>query len=197
MNNQEKQLSQEESLAIIQSMIDTARTNVAEDGFHLLLWGILVILCSIANYILIQMDMGNLGGLPWMIMPLIGVPIAMWYERSRKKAGYAKTHLDRQVAYLWWAYGITLFLIIFYSVSKELSPVPFILMITGMVTFASGLMLKFRPLVIGGIVFWLATVISFVLPPIDHLLVEAVAIFLGYIIPGIILRKQANLAAHV
>jgi hypothetical protein len=197
MENQEKQMSHEESLAVIQSMIDTARNNVAEDGFHLLLWGTLVILCSIINYLLLYMNMENIAALPWMIMPVIGVPIALWYERKVKIVGHVKTHLDMHVAYMWWAYSITLFLVIYYSVSKELSPVPFILMITGMVTFATGLMLRFRPLIIGGVIFWICTVISFYLPVLYHLLLEAVSIFLGYIIPGLLLRKLAKESNHV
>ena len=190
-------MSHEESLAVIQSMIDTARNNVAEDGFHLLLWGTLVILCSIINYLLLFLNMDNIAALPWMIMPVIGVPIAMWYERKIKRVGHVKTHLDMHVAYMWWAYSITLFLVIYYSVSKELSPVPFILMITGMVTFATGLMLRFRPLIIGGVIFWICTVISFTLPVMYHLLLEAVSIFLGYIIPGLLLRKLAKENNHV
>jgi FtsH-binding integral membrane protein len=192
MKNQEKQMSHEESFALIQSMIASARHNVSKDGFYLLLWGTLVIASCLANYAMLSMDMGNISGIPWMIMPMIGVPIGIWYNRKAQKSGLAKTHLDTQITYMWWAYGVTLFLVILYSGYKEMSPVPFIMMITGMVTFGTGMMIRFKPLIIGGIIFWTSAVISFNLPTAQHLLLEAAAVFIGYIIPGILLSRLAK-----
>ena len=197
MENSEKEMSYEESLALIQSMIDAARNKVAEDGFHLILWGVLVIACSIINYALLKTSYAHLGPIAWMAMPFIGVPIAIYYEKRLKAAGHVKTHLDTYVAYMWWSYGITLFIAIAYSVSSQVSPVPYILMITGLVTFATGLMLKFKPLVAGGVLFWIFTVVCFFFSPVDHLMIEAIAIFLGYIVPGILLRKEAKAQANV
>ena len=77
------------------------------------------------------------------------------------------------------------------------NPIPAILMITGMATFTTGMTLKFKPLVAGGIIFWVLTVVCFFVSPLDQLLVEAVGILLGYIIPGILLQKAAKAQAHV
>ncbi|MBS1625448.1 MAG: hypothetical protein JST83_15585, partial [Bacteroidetes bacterium] len=61
--------------------------------------------------------------------------------------------------------------------------------ITGLVTFASGLMLRFRPMIAGGIVFFALTIACLWVQPVDQLLLEALGVLLGYIIPGIILRR--------
>ena len=196
MENTEKQMSYQESLDLIQSMIDTARNKVAEDGFHFIMWGTLVIICSILNYALIKTGYGNISYIPWIVMPFIGVPMAFYYERQLKKEGHVKSHLEDFIKYLWLSYAITLFLSIFYSVYMNLAPTPYILMITGMATFTTGMTLKFKPLVAGGIIFWVLTVVCFFVSPLDQLLVEAVGILLGYIIPGILLQKAAKAQAH-
>ena len=197
MENTEKQLSHQESLDLIQSMIDTARNKVAEDGFHFIMWGTLVIICSLLNYALIKAGYENTSYIPWLVMPFIGAPLAFYYERQLKKQGHAKTHLEDYIKYLWLSYAITLFFAIFFSVSMNASPIPFILMITGMATFTTGMALKFRPLIAGGIVFWMLTIVCFFLSPLNQLLADALGILLGYIIPGILLRKEAQTQNHV
>jgi hypothetical protein len=39
MEANEKNISPEEGLHLIHTMINTARNKVSEDGFHLMLWG--------------------------------------------------------------------------------------------------------------------------------------------------------------
>lgn len=52
METSEKELSADKSLEIIQSMIATAKNNLTDDGFHFLLWGVLVIAASLGQYYL-------------------------------------------------------------------------------------------------------------------------------------------------
>lgn len=190
-------MTHEESLELIQSMINTARNKVADDGFHLILWGVLVIICCLLNYFLLYAGYGNMAGLPWLFMPVVGVPIGIIYERRFRGSGGVRTVVDTNVKYLWWSYGFGLFLVITYSVNIHTSPVPFILMITGMVTLASGLMLRFRPMMAGGIVFFILTLVCLWVQPVDQLLLEALGVLLGYIIPGIILRRLSKSQADV
>lgn len=192
---QEKQMTHEESLALIQSMINTARHKVADDGFHLILWGILVILCSLLNYFFFQAGYGNFSGLPWLFMPLVGVPIGIIYERKFRRTNGIRTVVDTNIKYLWWSYAAALFLVIFYSGSIQV--LPYILLITGLVTFASGLMLRFRPMIAGGVVFFVLTIVCLWVRPVDQLLLEALGVFIGYIIPGIILRRLSLSQADV
>lgn len=194
---QEKQMTHEESLELIQSMINTARNKVADDGFHLILWGILVIACCLLNYFLFLQGYTNWAGLPWLFMPVVGVPIGIIYERRFRASGGVRTVVDTNVKYLWWSYGFGLFLVLTYSINVRISPVPFILIITGMVTFASGLMLRFRPMMAGGVVFFALTLACLWVQPVDQLLLEALGVLLGYIIPGIILRRMSKSQANV
>ena len=197
MNDQEKQMTHEESLALIQSMINTARNKVAEDGFQFLLWGVLVIIASLANYLLVVSGFAGKAGLVWLIMPIVGWPISYIYEKRKAKTAQVETLADKSAGYVWIAYGITMFFVIFYAIYIKASPIPFILLLTGMATFTTGLTLKFRPLVLGGVIFWLTAIVTFFTDPAIHLLLNAVAIALGYIVPGMLLRRQAKSNSNV
>jgi hypothetical protein len=102
------------------------------------------------------------------------------------------THLDRYITFVWITAGLLMGLMAFLSLKLDSYPTPFILGVTAMATAVSGLMLRFRPLVIGAVIFLAAAVISSFMRGTDQLLVFAVAMALGYLIPGYIIRSLKN-----
>ena len=66
-----------------------------------------------------------------------------------------------------------------------------------MATFATGKILKFTPLLFGGIVFWLSAFICLKVVDESQLIVQAVSTFLGYIIPGILLWRNFKAETNV
>jgi hypothetical protein len=197
METTEKNLSPSESLAIIQNMISTAKNNLTDDGFHFLLWGALVIIASFAQYALAQMQF-QANYIPWYIMPVVGIPLAIIYEVRKKKHEKVKTHFDRIFGYLWTAVGITIFAVIFISIKSGInSPIPFILAVVGLGTLVSGGIVRFTPLIIGGVVFWIAAFTACFFEPATQLLINGIATFIGYIIPGVILWRNFKAESHV
>jgi len=71
---------------------------------------------------------------------------------------------------------------------------PLFLMLYGLPTFITGAGTKFRPMVIGGIFCWLASVITIYTPGKIDLLVTALAAILAWLIPGIILERDYRIA---
>jgi hypothetical protein len=59
-----------------------------------------------------------------------------------------------------------------------------------MPTFLSGIILKFKPLVIGGISCWLLAVVSVFIPMEYQLLCIAAAVIFAWIIPGYLLKAN-------
>jgi hypothetical protein len=114
-----------------------------------------------------------------------------------RKAEKVKTHAGQFLKYLWIGFGITLFFIILFAGLGKISPIPFILAITGMATFISGGAMGFKPLIVGGIVFWIGAALAASLPGPEQLLVNAAITFFGYIIPGIMLKRTYKKEQHV
>lgn len=91
-----------------------------------------------------------------------------------KEAGY-RTHIDIAIIYLWYGFLFAILVILAFSIGGkipwEMSNVLIIVMY-GLGTFVSGGILKFRPLIIGGICCWIIALGAFFILgelPFDHL----------------------------
>ena len=196
----EKTLTPEESLRIIQKSISNSRKNMREGSFYYLLWGWALILASLACYFVIrhyvrieQYEMIQiLCSLIFGGTVLMAIIIQFIFIARTKKQERVKTHLDRYIATVWITSGLLMGLMVFLSLTLDAYPTPFILGVTAMATALSGLMVRFLPLVIGSIVFLIASIIAIYLNGADQLLVFAIAMVLGYLVPGYILRTSKN-----
>ena len=69
---------------------------------------------------------------------------------------------------------------------------PYILLLAGFPTFLSGFIIRFKPLIFGGICFWIvALLVNFAGPDLAPL-GTPVAMLLGYLIPGYMLKHRVN-----
>ncbi|HET7153359.1 MAG TPA: hypothetical protein VFJ29_06305 [Candidatus Kapabacteria bacterium] len=193
MENSNTPLSNEESLVIIQRMVREAQGAIAENGFDYIFWGWLLVAVSIAHYILLVTNSSIQPGLVYMLLPLGGV-YSWLHHRREDKHERVKTHIDSLMGYIWGGFGATLFLILFMSSGSEASPMPFVLLLTGMATFISGGALKYKPLIFGGVSFWVFGAVSYFLPLEGQIAAQAVSMFVGYLIPGYMLLKQSRTA---
>jgi len=196
----DKTLTPEESLQIIQKSISNSRKNMREGSFYYLLWGWALILASLANYFLIRNliiqerydEIMLMSLVAWGVFLVAAMIIQFVYLSRKGKKGRVITHLDRYIKIIWIAAGLLMGLMTFLSLKVDAYPTPFILGVTAMATAVSGLMVRFRPLVVGAMVFLVAAVISSFLSGTEQLLVFAVAMVLGYLIPGYIIRSLKN-----
>jgi len=192
MEHDEKLMSGEESLRIITDMINRTRGNIRHASFHLLLWGWLVLLCSLADYLITNFTSFDKSYyIWWLTIPGVFVSLAYGYTRGKKQTVY--TYTDRVYMWTWLALLPTAAIMIVMLIGNNVYFLgSFMLMLVGMPAFMSGIMIRFRPLILGGISFWvLALVGHFSGPHIASLSVPA-AMLLGYLIPGYMLRKEEN-----
>lgn len=184
----EKQLNEKESLDIIMNMINKVKADLEDNSFYFLLWGWLVFAASMGNYILIMIDYPQ-NYLPWMLMPL-GAVITVVYSMKQQKHQRIKTYVDEFMKYVLIAFLTTLCITLFMMQKLELNTYPVLLMIYGIWLFVSGGVIKFIPLVVGGIINWVIAIIAFFVSFQIQLLLLAVAVLLGYIIPGHLLKNK-------
>jgi hypothetical protein len=82
----ERNLTEKQSLDIIEEMINKAKNQFSEDGFMYLLWGWVILFCSLGHFILHQI-VGY--GKPWQIWGVTWI-VAVYmivYIRSRNRKG--------------------------------------------------------------------------------------------------------------
>jgi hypothetical protein len=192
MESSEKELSSEESLRIISEMVHAAKTEITDKSFFYLLWGWLVFTASLGQFMLITVIPSNYNYLPWTIlMPLGGIVTSVYSARMKKKER-VKTLLDEFMKYALTAFLLSLFIVLFSTFRSENSVpgYPLIMMVYGAWLFISGGVLRFKPLMAGGIINWALCITAMFFGFPIQLLLLALAVLLGYIIPGYMLKAR-------
>jgi hypothetical protein len=191
MENEEKLMTGEESLKVITAMINKTRVNVIQSSFHLLFWGWLIFACSISEFLLWKFtDFAT----PWYVWFFVipGVFVSMIYGFTKGRRASLHTYAEGIYVWLWLAFlfaSIVLFVI--HSNNME-SFSQYILMVVAIPTFLSGVVLKFRPLIWGGVSFWIFALVAHFGGPVVSGLSIPVATITGYLIPGYLLRKKGS-----
>jgi len=188
----DKELSPQESLQLIQTMINKTKDTVGDDSFYFLLWGWLVFACCIGEFILkVYVKYPN-HYYVWWLMPVGGV-ISVIYGSKQSKQQRVKSFVDEAVDYLWIALAMAfIVLIIINALSKTpwQSAFTYYILLYAIGTFVSGKLLRFRPLVIGGLINFALAAVSIKFNYDEQLLVGSLAILISYIIPGHLLRMR-------
>lgn len=188
MKQESANLTARESLDIIASMIQEAKGNVQRNNFYFLFWGWIVAIADLGMYALTQAGYQH----PYAIW-LITIPawiFTMYRGFSRKNSARTTTHFDRISGWLWMSYGITIFILVFFGFKIDYQLNPIIMIVSAVPTIVSGVILNFRPLMAGGVTFWVTGIICFLLAKETQPLVGAVGIVCGYLIPGYMLKNK-------
>lgn len=197
-----KPIDPKESLEIIQQMIAASRQQFAEKGAYMILWGIMMIVASTANFLIFSLDLENsvrsnwIAGI-WIGFPIIAGVISYVIGSRMAKKCTIKTHIGSLLQKMWIGYSINLFLIVFFTIQAEISPIPYILALTGFATSIFGLGVRYKAFIIGGLCFFIFAVLAFWISLYPdfvkyQLLIFALAIAIGYLIPGVMLYKKVN-----
>ncbi|MGQ0737704.1 MAG: hypothetical protein ACT4OJ_01470 [Bacteroidota bacterium] len=190
----EESFSPQDSLRVIQSMIEKAKNQFSENGHLYLLWGWVVFACSIVQFILLKFVQTDKHYYVWFACWLAAI-YQFFYLRKQQKQQRVKTYADKIIGFIWISFFI-LMLLIGFSVGRAGGDqhyklfAPVFLAMYGVPTFLSGIFLRFRPLVTGGIGCWVLSVLAHFIPYDYQLLLLPAAMIIAWIIPGYALRKQ-------
>ena len=190
-NPSESKFSPEESIDLINKMLTRAKLNVEQGSFHMILWGWLISAICLGHFLLMKFT-----GLqhPWNIwwLTLAGAVISGIYGFRQGARSSVRTYAGYVHMWVWMGFlisGIILFILL---LDRPWLIGVFILMLAGYATFLSGIIIKFRPMIIGGILLWLFAVAAHFLDRENALLINSLAVLLGYLAPGYMLRKKVK-----
>lgn len=189
--SEETIMTEKQSLELITSMINKAKNRFYESGFLYLFWGWVVLICCLiqigAAYFFNVKDAYAV----WYIMGL-----AMVYQiflfRKKRKLRTLTAYTEDINRYVWIVFGICEILLVFILISFKKYEVinSAEIALYGMPIFLSGIILKFRPLILGGICCWVISGISPFINTEFQLFLTIAAIICGWIIPGNLLRQK-------
>jgi hypothetical protein len=212
MNEPEKTLSEKESLDLITSMINKAKESYHDTGWGPIMWGSVVIICSLVTWAQVVFKF-RIGFDIWLLTLAAIIPqIIISYRENKSKR--AKTYNDIAMDYTWISFGISMFLLIFATgaiqsgMDKEFAvqgakysrPSQFLyhyqtalfLILYGIPTFITGGILKFKPMLLGGMFCWLCSLVSLYTTGVVDLLLMAASAFFAWLVPGIIINRNCR-----
>jgi uncharacterized protein with PQ loop repeat len=216
----EKQLTEQESLRLISQMIHKAKNSFHDTGIGPILWGSVITICSIVTFARYRFGIK----LPFDIwlLTLVAILPQIIITAREKRMRRAKNYDDAAINYVWLCFGIAIFLIshiniVFINKLIEIYKVyekttgqwpefslnnyssSLMLLLYGLPTVITGAIMKFKPMLWGGIAGWLCCIISVYTPIETDMLLTAFAAVVMWLLPGIILwnKYKKNKAANV
>ncbi len=181
----EKIMTEKESMELITSMINKAKNRFTESGTLYLLWGWLIFTCCIIQFVGLHFLNYEKVYYVWYSTWLLLI-YQFFYISKKKKNRKVRMYTNEIIMYVWIVFVITYGLLIFILFYKQATACinPAILATYGMPTFLIGIILKFKPLKIGGICCWLLAIAApFVNYDYQFLLI-ALAVIAAWVIPG-------------
>jgi len=135
-----------------------------------------------------------------------GVVIGRLIDKKVRRESIVKTHIDSIVSSIWngFLYSILVFLIVIFCIGfgKKMYDLfilvnPIIFILLGYAEFVSAKAYRFKPYLLGAIVMWIGALACIALMWTSHqvlfqLLVLAICMFFGFVIPGYQLNKKAK-----
>ena len=186
----ESRFRPDESLRLITSMIEKTRQGISDKSQYFLIWGWGAFLACVAQFVLkvvVQYPYHYL--VWWVTVPCVILTIIT--AKRNKRNERVKTFVGETMTELWTALGITFFVMsmIFIKFGWQYC-YPFFILLYGLGTYLSGRILRFTPLVIGGIICWILASICAWMEYDYQILFTASALLVSYIIPGHLLREK-------
>jgi hypothetical protein len=194
---EEKKLTEQESLIIIQQMIQTAKQEQKDDGKGWIIWGWLLFLAS--SFTLLNINFKwfsvyffwNIFGAISLVLLLFELIRYLFVKRKEKVRTYTKDLFEK----LNTGFFISLMLIVF-SINLGVNPLKGFALLLGLYGFwilIYGAVLNFKPSIIGAYITWAFAFASLFVSDFRLTMgLHAIAVLCGYIIPGHIAFKQFN-----
>jgi hypothetical protein len=218
----EEELSEKESLALITSMIQKAKSSYHDSGTASLLWGSAVTIASLVTYLQMEFDF-SIGFDIWLIVLAAFIPQIFISIRQRKTRKF-QSHTDTAINAVWLTYALTIFGLTFYQnivpdvtaalikaegwnmmkhytqVNKPdeiIRPFPpsiysIYILVYAIPTLITGIVKKFKPMIIGAIIAYILFACSCFTEVKFDMLFGAITAMACWFVPGLILRNRYN-----
>ena len=195
--DQEKKLTEQESLLIIQQMIQTAKQEQKDDGKGWILWGWLLFAASVFTFINLKTQwfsnyfFWNMFGIASLLLLLYSMLKTVFGKKTKK----VKTYTAELFQKLNIGFFISLMLIIV-AINRGVPPVQGFSLLLGLYGFwilVYGSALNFKPSIIGAYITWACALAGLFVHTFDWtMVIHATAVLLGYIIPGHLANNEFN-----
>ena len=181
-------------MEIITRMINTAKGTVRDQSFYFLLWGWIVIIGNLGQYYLSRFTDYEHPYIVWLVA-ILGFFASTIHGFRQRKEKRVITHVEHILNNVWYGFLVVLIIFLVFMSKVSFNINPLLMMAMGWATYLTGIGIKFRPMILGGISFWVLAILAFMVDHETQSLVMGFSVILGYLIPGYMLRKKESIDA--
>lgn len=189
-----RKLEAAESLELIGRMIENTRSRIARNsGRPLLAWGYATVLTTLVVWGAVVGFQDPRWNFLWLLLPVLGW-LLMWLTRGKRTEGEARTFVDRVIGNVWFVMGLTAMFVSLLTLFTPIRlPILFIiLLIMGMGTAVTGLIIRFTPAVAGGTAAIVLAPLTMLVGNMWQPLLFIAGFVVMMIVPGHILNHTSN-----
>ena len=189
----EEQFSPQDSIRLIQSMLEKSKQDISGNDVYFLLWGWTTFAACTGQFVLKNIFHYPKHYLVWWIMVIAAI-VSVFISFNQSRTRTVKTYVGESMSILWTGMGISFFALsmILTKLGWGTTIFPFFIMMYGLGTFVSGGLLRFRPFMIGGLTASAIAIVSAYLSYDYQMLMAALAILVSYLIPTYMLRRKTK-----
>ncbi len=197
---EKNKLTGEDSIKIIEQMIGRAKEEEKDSGLGWIVWGWMLFLASIINYIMIVIDAPNKYVI-WNYFGVVGIFFMLYSIFKNKlfktKVQGVKTYTNEMVERMGAAFFISLVIMVFGNATTGVNRTGvnfgYLLLLYGFWMYIHASAFRYKLLTAGAFVNWAGAIIIFVFYKDlgkNILLIHAACVAIGYLIPGHIAQQR-------
>jgi hypothetical protein len=186
-----KEFDEKQAIDVIRTMILQSQKKYRDGADHFLVWGWFIVAAALLHYANIRFKLGVPAGYIWV--PAIGVPLVVAIVKEVKSGTkhQATSFVEYCLGGLWsGSMGPTIVMIMLGLTYGWVIIYPAFIAVFAWGTCTSGVILKFKPLIIGGVSAFVLAILAVFITTAEILLILALAIIITHIIPGYLLKRQ-------
>lgn len=187
---EDKRISEKESLELITRMIRETQENTARyAAYPLLIWGYTTVVVTVAVWFLYTYTGIWQWNFLWFALPAIAGPLTIFFNRKDKDKG-AKNYIDRITSQIWMVFGVVGFVVSCFAFFVNVDILFLISLLMGMGATLTGLVCKYKPLSIAGVVGIAFSFSMLFVHGSGVYLIFAAIFIVMMIVPGHIMNKE-------
>lgn len=191
MYERENEMTGQESLKLINEMIDKAKRSYITTGAASIVWGILIVICSLLTWYQIYVQV-SFGFDVWLLVFVALLPQIYFSIKEKQKKNFVG-HDEKIMTYVWSTFAVCIFILSFYNSKfgdNNANSTALFMLLYGIPTFITGGVCNFKPMILGGLICWILSVASMYTDIATDMLFMAACGLFAWLIPGIILWKR-------
>ncbi|MEP6594887.1 MAG: hypothetical protein ABJA71_03025 [Ginsengibacter sp.] len=192
----DKEFTPQDSLRIIQTMIEKTKQNISYQSHYFLLWGWGAFIGFAGQYLLkVYFEYPWHYQIWWISAVCLVINIVFVIKFSKKIK--VRTYVEESMGNLWTGLIISfIVLMIIFTKTGWQNCYPFFMLLYGTGTFISVKILRFSPLILGGSISFILAAASVWFNGDFQMVLAAVAILFSYIIPGHLLYNNYKIKSN-